>query len=211
MEKEIDAIKHEFCRFCHLIYQRQLVSGVGGNISSRVNKKILVTPSGLSLRDMAPEMVVIMDEKGRILDGARPTKDVGLHRGILREREDISVVFHTHGVYLTAASAMLPPGPHSIPPLTPGFVYYAYPLPLLPFMVPGTENFTKETIRMFSKKKTRAVLFQNHGLVNVGKDFSEALNIAEEINEAAKIFVLTNGKASVIPSDDLDKISGTDH
>lgn len=211
MEKEIDAIKHEFCRFCRLIYQRHLVSGVGGNISSRFNKKILVTPSGISLRDMAPEMVVTMDEKGHILDGAHPTKDADLHLGILRARQDISVVFHTHGAYITAVSTMLTPGTNSIPPLTPGFVYYAYPLPLLPFMVPGTKAFTKTATNIFMKKETRAVLFQNHGLVNVGKDFPEALNIAEEINEAAKIFVLTGGNASVIPSDELDKISMPDH
>jgi hypothetical protein len=40
----------------------------------------------------------------------------------------------------------------------------------------------------------------------VGKDFQEALNVAEKIDEAARIFVLSNGRASPIPPEDLEEI-----
>jgi len=57
-----------------------------------------------------------------------------------------------------------------------------------------------------SDKESYAVLLKNHGLVTVGKSFEEALNIAEEIDEAARIYILTGGKALPITTENIDKI-----
>jgi ribulose-5-phosphate 4-epimerase/fuculose-1-phosphate aldolase len=200
--------KKDFCRFCRLLYERHLVSGVGGNVSARAGDDILLTPSGYSLRDVEPDTVVKVNNSGEVLEGATPTKDAGMHLGILRSKPSINVACHVHGAYIVAATTMLKPGPDTLPPLTPGFIYYAYPIPMIPFLVPGTETLTENVTRQLSKEKCRALFLQNHGLVSVGKDFQEALNVAEEIDEAARIFVLTGGRAKPIPPKDLDGIRG---
>jgi ribulose-5-phosphate 4-epimerase/fuculose-1-phosphate aldolase len=198
--------KETFCRFCHLLYDRHLVTGVGGNMAARSDKNILLTPSGYSLRDVEPDMVVTVNGDGLVIEGANPTKDAGMHLQVLRAKPDVNVVFHVHGAYIVAASAMLEPGPDTLPPITPGFVYYAHPLPMVPFLVPGTQILADTVAEKISKRQCRAVLLQNHGLVTIGKDFQESLNVAEEIDEAARIFVLTCGKAKTIPLEDLSKI-----
>jgi ribulose-5-phosphate 4-epimerase/fuculose-1-phosphate aldolase len=198
--------KTDFCRFCHLLYKRHLVSGVGGNMAARCGEHVLLTPSGYSLRDVIPEKVVVLDVQGKPGEEGHPTKDMGFHLGVLQARREINVVCHTHGAHIVASSAMLEPGPSTLPPLTPGFAYYAYPLPMIPFMVPGTVELTVAVVKALSPPHSRALLLQNHGLVTVGGDFMEAINIAEEIDEAARIFVLTNGEAKTIPPGDLDKI-----
>jgi ribulose-5-phosphate 4-epimerase/fuculose-1-phosphate aldolase len=198
--------KETFCRFCHLLYDRHLVTGVGGNMAIRSGENILLTPSGYSLRDVEPDMVVTVDGEGLVIEGAKPTKDAGMHLAVLRARPDLNVVFHVHGAYIVAASVMLEPGPDTIPPITPGFVYYAHPLAMVPFLVPGTQILADTGAEKISKRQCRAVLLQNHGLVTVGKDFQEAFNVAEEVDEAARIFVLTRGKAKTIPLEDLGKI-----
>ena len=101
---------------------------------------------------------------------------------------------------------MFKPGPSTLPALTPGFVYYAYPLPMIPFMVPGSPDLAKSVSEALSGKGSYAALLKNHGLVTVGKSFEEALNIAEEIDEAARVYVLTGGKAPPIPAENIDKI-----
>jgi len=73
-------------------------------------------------------------------------------------------------------------------------------------MVPGTKVLAETVADKLSKTNCRAILLQNHGLVVVGKDFQDALNVAEEIDEAARVFVLSNGKAGVIPREYIDKI-----
>jgi len=198
--------KESFCRFCHLVYDRHLVTGIGGNIAARSGENILLTPSGYSLRDVEPDMVVTVNGEGIVIEGANPTKDAAMHLSVLRARPDVNVVFHVHGAYLVAASVMLEPGIDTLPPITPGFVYYAHPLPMVPFLVPGTQILANTVAEKISKRQCRAVLLQNHGLVTVGKDFQEALNVAEEVDEAARIFVLTRGKARTIPSEDLGRI-----
>jgi len=203
---DFSASKEEFCRFCHMLYERHLAAGVGGNIAARSGNRILLTPTDYSLRDLHPDMISVVNEKGLLMEGDKPTKEANMHLRILRERPDINVVFHLHGPHIIAASTMFEPGSNTLPALTPGFVYYAYPLPMLPFMVPGTEDLAKAVTQELSGKGASAILLKNHGLVTVGKSFEEALNIAEEIDEAARIYVLTGGKAPPIPAENIDKI-----
>jgi len=198
--------KKDFCLFCRLLYDRHLVTGVGGNASVRVGNKIFITPSGHSLRNLRPDMVVTLDQQGRVTEGAVPTKDMELHVGILRIRPEINVVCHVHGAFIIAVSAITKPGPDALPPVTPGFAYFAQPLKMTPFMVPGSKEFATSTIEQFSEPKRCALLLQNHGLVTVGRDFEEAVNIAEEIDEAARIYLLTDGKAKAISAEGIRKI-----
>jgi ribulose-5-phosphate 4-epimerase/fuculose-1-phosphate aldolase len=154
-------------------------------------------------------MVVTLDQKGKVIEGSVPTKDVGVHMGILSIRPQINVVCHVHGASIIAASALMEPGPNALPPITPGFAYFAHPLKMAPFRVPGTEEFANATADEFSHPACRALLLQNHGLVTVGEDFEEAINIAEEIDEAARIYLMTNGKAKAISVEDVRKIKGS--
>ncbi|MEJ2724879.1 MAG: class II aldolase/adducin family protein [Deltaproteobacteria bacterium] len=198
--------KADFCRFCNILYERHLVSGSGGNLSIRAGERIFVTPSGASLRDLTPEMVVAVNQCGEVLGGANPTKDVAMHLGILEKRPDVHVVCHVHGASIIAASGLLTPGGDVLPPLTPGFVYFAHPLAMLPFMVPGSEALAQATADKLGDLKCSALLLQNHGLVTVGGDFQEAINLAEEVEEAARIYILTNGKARKIPEEGVKEI-----
>ena len=191
--------KKAFCSWCRVVYDRGLVSGAGGNLSARMGEVVLVTPTGHSLRDMTPAVIVEMDIAGVVKRGGRPTREALMHLEILRRRPDINVVCHVHGDYIIVAGIMLKPGAASIPPITPGFAYAAYPLPLLPFLVPGSDELSMAVAEAISSSGRRAVLLQSHGLVTVGSDYAEAVNIAEEIEEAAKIYVLTKGKAPSLP------------
>lgn len=198
--------KTDFCKFCRLLYDRHLVSGVGGNMSVRAGDDFFLTPTGCSLRDIKPDAVVRVCASGKVLEGNEPTKDAGMHIGILTTKPDVNVVCHVHGAHIVAATSFFEPGPDTLPPLTPGFVAFAYPIPMIPFFVPGTQILAERVTEELTKKKTRAVLLQNHGLVTVGKDFREAINMAEEIDEAARIFVLTRGEAKVISKECIGKI-----
>jgi ribulose-5-phosphate 4-epimerase/fuculose-1-phosphate aldolase len=200
--------RETFSRFCRLLYDRHLVTGVGGNVSARTGKHFFMTPSGVSLRDIRPTIVVVVDQKGNVLSGEAPSRDMGLHLAVLRKRPDVNVVCHIHNAHIIAASAILAPGPDSLPPLTPGFVFYAHPLPMLPFMLPGSHELAEAAAKELSPRTRPALLLQNHGLITVGNNLPHAVNVAEEVEEAARILVLTRGTAKTIPEDQLSRIRG---
>ncbi len=198
--------KEDFTGYCRLLYDSGLVRGVGGNLSARAGKTIYLTPSGYSLKDVTIKTIVTVNIRGELLGGGMPTKDMEVHLGILHARPEIEVVCHVHGPYIIAASALLEPGHESLPPITPGFAYLAYPLAMLPFMVPGSKELSKSVTRHFKGSGSKALLLQNHGLITIGENFQEAFNIAEEIDEAARIWLLTGGRAKVIPKKDVKRI-----
>jgi ribulose-5-phosphate 4-epimerase/fuculose-1-phosphate aldolase len=77
---------------------------------------------------------------------------------------------------------------------------------MIPFMVPGSKECTEAVERHFAGSESHALLLQNHGLITIGADFQRAFNIAEEIDEAARIWLLTRGKAKAIPAGDVERI-----
>ena len=204
--RSFTATRKDFCEFCRLLYDRHLVTGVGGNVAARSGNRIFLTPTGCSLREVRPERIAVVNGEGRLLQGDPPTTESHIHMETLRARPEINVVVHLHGAYLIAVSTLLDPGPNTLPPLTPGFVYYAYPLPMISFMVPGTKRLASTVFTELITQKGCAVLLQNHGLITAGKDFPEALNIAEEIDEAARIYILTRGRATRISDKDIAEI-----
>jgi ribulose-5-phosphate 4-epimerase/fuculose-1-phosphate aldolase len=198
--------RKDFSLFCRLLYDRHLVTGVGGNLSVRAGKRFFVTPSGYSLRDITPDLVVTVDEKGKALKGGTPTKDLGMHLLIMASRGEIGAVCHVHGSFLIALSTLVKPGPDVLPPLTPGSIYLAHPLPMLPYMTPGSQALFEAAAECFRDQSCSAVLLQNHGLVTVGKSFKDALNVAEEVDEAARVYLVTRGKAHRIPQRGVEEI-----
>jgi len=198
--------KESFAFFCRTLYERRLVAGVGGNVSARDKDKFMVTPSGFSLRDITPETVVSVERDGSIQNGSIPSKEFQMHRRIFERRKGVNIVCHVHGSYIISVSSILPVGPTSLPPLTPGFALLAYPLPLVPFFLPGSAELADVVDEYFADKKRRSVLLKNHGLITVGNNMAEALNIAEEIEEAAHIYILTDGRGSIIDKNLVSKI-----
>ncbi|MBW1850720.1 MAG: class II aldolase/adducin family protein [Deltaproteobacteria bacterium] len=199
--------KKYFATFCRILYERDLVTGVGGNVSARIKNKFLVTPSGISLRDITAESIVTVECDGGTPHDTSPSKEFSMHRLIFDQRDDVNIVCHVHGSHIIAASTILEPGPSSLPPLTPGFVLFAYPLPLIPFYIPGSPELAETVARYFKNRKLRALLLKNHGLITVGGNMAEALNVAEEVDEAAKIYFLTAGRGSKIGEDLISEIS----
>ena len=198
-------VREQLCRYCRRLYDRRLVSGNAGNMAARAGEKILLTASGCCLGDMTPDRVTTLDGDGRVLAGPPPTREARMHLEILAVRPDVNVVCHIHGAHIIAASIMARPGRDTLPPLTPAFAALAWPLAMLPFQVPGTRALAESAAREFSGKR-RALLLRNHGLLTVGSSFREAVTLAEEVDEAARVFVLTGGRGDTIPEEDIPRI-----
>ncbi|GAC1310333.1 MAG: aldolase [Vulcanimicrobiaceae bacterium] len=105
LRSESDA-RRAIVDYAALLWTRGLVAGNSGNVSVRLDDgTLLVTPSGVSLRCLAPSEVVATDPTGRPRAGAgRPTSELPLHIAAYRVRPDARCVIHTHPTYCVAWS-----------------------------------------------------------------------------------------------------------
>ena len=99
---------------------------------------------------------------------------------------------HLHSTYATALSCLHDIDPDdAIPPITPYVVMRVGRVPLLPYTRPGSAE-----VKPLSRAKASehaAVLLANHGPVVSARSFRDAVFAAEELEETAKLAIITRG------------------
>lgn len=201
----MDSGKRDLIRVCHAIHSKGLVSGSGGNVSIRIAGGILITASGVSLELTSEENIVFLDEKGNFSGNYRPSKETMLHMECYAARPDISAVVHVHSVYSVALSCMKDAAMDNIvPAYTPGYGIRVGKLPVIPYYCPGSEKLADAVSSFISQRDS--VMMQNHGIVAVGRNLDQALNLVEEIEENAKIHFVLNGSGAYLTDEQIDEL-----
>lgn len=113
-----------------------------------------------------------------------------MHRAFYAAREDAGAVVHLHSTWATAVACLANVDQaNPIPPLTPYFVMrVGRTMPLVRYWRPG--DAAMEPAITEAARGARAVLLANHGPVVSGRTLTDAVHAAEELEEAAKLFML---------------------
>lgn len=177
------------------LFSRGFSVGSAGNISVRLDDGYLITPTNSSLGRLDPARLSRLDAEFRHIGGDKPSKEVFMHRAFYTGRQEAGAVVHLHSTQATAIACL--PGvdrDNPIPPLTPYFVMrVGRRMPVVPYFRPGDPAM--EPAILAEAGDARAVLLANHGPVVSGKTLLDAVYAAEELEEAAKLFLLLRGAA----------------
>ena len=172
------------CRIGRLLYDRGYVAANDGNISVRCGDRLVMTPSGVSKGRMTPDMLLVTDLEGNVLEGNRhPTSEGKMHLAVYRHRPDVRAVVHAHPPVSTAFAACrkgletpylaeLVVGLGTVP-CTPGFAMLS------------TEEVPESVVPYLPDHN--AVLLANHGSLTWGGDLWEAFDRMETVEHTAKI------------------------
>jgi ribulose-5-phosphate 4-epimerase/fuculose-1-phosphate aldolase len=192
------------------LFARGFSVGSAGNISVRLPDGYLMTPTNSSLGRLDPERLSKLDPDFQHVGGDKPSKEVFMHRAFYQAREDAGAVVHLHSTQATAVSC-LPDVDQSnpIPPLTPYFVMRVGRLmPIIPYYRPGDPAM--EPAIGEAAKDARAVLLANHGPVVAGRTLTDAIYAAEELEEAAKLFLMLRRESPrLLSSPQVDDLLAT--
>jgi ribulose-5-phosphate 4-epimerase/fuculose-1-phosphate aldolase len=172
------------------LYARGFSVGSAGNISVRLDDGYLITPTNSSLGRLDAARLSRLDASFRHIGGDKPSKEVFMHRAFYSARADAGAVVHLHSTMATAV-ACLPEAnaANPIPPLTPYFVMrVGRTMPIISYYRPGDPAM--EPAIAEAAREARAVLLANHGPVVSGKTLTDAVYAAEELEEAAKLYLL---------------------
>ena len=173
------------CAVGKLLYDRGYAAANDGNLSVLTEPgRLLMTPSGVSKGRMTPDMLLVTDLEGRVLEGDRhPSSEMKMHLAVYRGRRDVRAVVHAHPPVSTAFAvcrrgletpyvAELAAGLGTVP-CTPEFAMLsteAVPRSVEPYL-----------------KDHNAVLLANHGALTWGGDLWEAFDRLETVEHTAKI------------------------
>lgn len=184
------AMREEVVRWGRSLFERGLSPGSSGNLSARLDDGYLVTPTNACLGFLDAERLSKLNADGTLLSGDPPTKEVPLHVGMLRARPQAGGVVHLHSTYATALSCLADLDiEDAIPPITPYVAMRVGRVPLLPYLVPGAAELG--AIVEQRAPDHAALLLANHGPVVAGPTFTAAVYAAEELEETARLVLLT--------------------
>ena len=177
------------------LFARGFSVGSAGNISARLDDGYLITPTNSSLGRLDPARLTKLDGGFRHVSGDRPSKEVFMHRAFYTARAEAGAVVHLHSTMATAVACLPDVDENNpIPPLTPYFVMrVGRSMPVLRYYRPG--DAAMEPAIAAAAREARAVLLANHGPVVSGATLTDAVYAAEELEEAAKLFLMLRGHA----------------
>lgn len=195
-------LREEICLLARSMFERGLTGGASGNISARLDDgSLLVTPTGSSFGQLDPARLSHIGVDGRQIDGDRPTKEMPLHSAFYETRSGTGAVVHLHSTHSVALSMLPDTDPDNmLPPLTPYSIMRLGKVKLLPVFLPG-DPAMGDAVRGLAGKRS-AVMLANHGPVVSAKDLNAAVYAMEELEETAKLALLTRGLAPLMLTDD---------
>ena len=173
------------------MYRRGLVGAYSGNTSLRLSgtgedSLLLVTPTHHPYYRLQPDELVVVNLDGDPVLPApmRPSSETLLHLEIYRQRDDVQAVAHTHSIYASVAAVI----GRDIPPLIDEMLLtIGGPVRVSKYAFPGTQDLADEAYRALGDRN--AALLRNHGVVGVGPDIWEALEVCDLVERLAQIFV----------------------
>ena len=197
MKETFQAQRETLCRVGKLMYERGYAAANDGNLSWKVAENtLLMTPSGVSKGRMTPDMLLLTDMEGRVLDGDRhPTSEIKMHLEVYRRRPDAAAVVHAHPPVATAFAvcregletpylAELVVGLGSVP-CTPGFAMLS------------TDEVAESIVPYLDDHC--AVLLANHGALAWGGDLWAAFDRLETVEHTAKIVMNARLLGGAVP------------
>lgn len=186
-------LREHICLLAKSIFDRGLTGGSTGNISARTEDGgLLVSPTGTSFGRLDPARLSRFDAAGQLIGGDAPTKEMPLHSAFYDTRSAAGAVVHLHSCHSVALS-MMPDVDEDdfLPPLTPYGIMKLGRVKLLPFFMPG-DPAMGAAVRGLAGKRS-AVMLANHGPVVAGKDVEAACNAVEELEDTARLAMITRG------------------
>lgn len=215
--RTIEALRAEVCRANVELSRRGLATFTFGNASGvdRAHGVIVIKPSGVPYADLRPEMLVVTDLDGHVVDGTlRPSSDLPTHAVLYREFEHIGGVVHTHSHYATVWAQSR----REIPCLGTTHADYFHGAVPITVHLEGAEirgDYEENTgwaiVRRFAEldpARVPAVLVAGHASFCWGASVGAAVETASVLEEVARLAYDTmtlNAAAEPIPPELLDK------
>ncbi len=206
IDETLSEYKEGIVEICKRLLNDGHVIGSAGNVSMRVKTEekeiVLITPSNVNYEEMSENDILIIDLEGKVLHGERnPSVEKYLHLGVYKEREDVNVIIHSHGIYSTILSTLK----LSLPPVMEELVpYLGGEITCSEYGEAGSEELAMNVLKSLEEKN--AVILANHGSLCCGSHLEGAYTVLRYLERGSKVYYLAKliGEPNLLPEDTID-------
>jgi ribulose-5-phosphate 4-epimerase/fuculose-1-phosphate aldolase len=204
-----DRIANAMAQCARMLHDQGLAPALGGSLSHRLGEGLLVTAAGAFFGRLSEDDLAYCDLAGEVaLDGPKPSRELALHVAVYSQRPDVTAMVQVRSPASVALSCLVEPteSGNVLPMVTPQAVLRVGRVPMLEYMSPGAPAYAARLGR--ASRGVNAVLLQNQGLAAFGRSLAEALGVAEEFEQTAKIWLMTYGSARCLADKELLALGG---
>jgi ribulose-5-phosphate 4-epimerase/fuculose-1-phosphate aldolase len=164
------------------IGERQLTISTGGNVSTKLpDGRMIITPSKQhkSFSDLEIDDLSIIDAKGELIKGPRPSVELPMHLAIHTAAPSMTWVVHAHPPLAVA---------YACERMVPEESYVEASrlrISLVGKETPGSDALARAVAGEINKG-SNVVLMEGHGVVVVSDDPDDAFLLLEELENACK-------------------------
>lgn len=157
--------------------------GTAGNLSVRFEDGFLITPSGMSYRQLRPADIVLVDLDGKSQDRLKPSSEWRMHRDIYAHNENAGAVLHAHSTFATALSCLRRdiPAFHYMIAVAGG-----NDIRCADYALFGTQALSDNMLTALQDR--RACLLGTHGMICFHDNLDKVLWLGIEVETLAKQF-----------------------
>lgn len=205
MSSSLYTLRREIVEAGRRVYNRNFVASNDGNISARLDqRRVVITPSGVSKGFLEPDDLVVVDCEGKPLEGRKkPSSELFMHLRIYKERPDVNGVVHAHPPKATGFAVAGIPLTQCV---LPEVIVSLGGIPLAEYGTPGTGEFYEPVLKYL--KDYDAFLLENHGALTIGPDVMAAYFRMETLEHFAHIALtaIQLGNLNTLKASDVQKL-----
>jgi len=180
-DEHIQKLKKNIVAIGRLLWEKELVSGLNGNMSVRVDENtILLTANGTCLGLLKEEDILQLTIDGTVKDEGAASTEKQLHLGVYQEYPATQAIIHTHTVFTNGYFLT-----HDT------FASEIFEAKIYLGEVRSVEQLTPsvtdlEPVLELLKTNNIAVL-KNHGVLAMGKDLFDCFLLIQALEDAIKV------------------------
>ena len=182
-----------------------LVIGSSGNLSMRGGDFVAVTPTGMSIAEMEPDDLAVIDLEGAWVEGRyKPTSEVPLHLAIYHATNALAVA-HTHAVTSAAVSCTCT----ELPAIHYNCLQLGGAVRVAPYATYGSAELAANVVTALAGGHN-AALMANHGSITYADTMAKACDRLELLEWLCEHYAtaVQIGTPSVLTEQQLGDVIG---
>lgn len=180
-EEKIKNLKDNILSIGRLLWEKELVSGLNGNLSLRVDPEtLLLTAHSTCLGFLQEEDVLALQLDGQLLEKGEISSENLLHTEIYKNFPNVQAVIHTHTPYINAFFL-------ENEKLVPQIFESKFSLGEVEAVEQFTPSVTDVQPVIEALKRNNIVVLRKHGVVTMGEDLFDCFLLIQALEDAVKV------------------------